>query len=205
MSETVRRVIKWTGYPLFALGVFLVFLYLSLPYEKIKARIEEYAGASGEMELTIGELGPRPLIGVSAERVVLVLKGSSTFGEKERPKPLRVSFESAVIKSGLLALIRGGVDVYVAASGLGGEIEASYESDKLKGWSVKGELSKITSTGCPISAPCSARRSAASSPRPGGRCRSRSTSACRSTAGLRPRARSIWSATAAASATARRR
>lgn len=150
MSETVRRLIKWIGYPLFGLFCFLFFVYLSLPYGKLKTRIEEQAAASGDLELTIGELGPRPLLGVAMDRVVVLMKPKeravleATPGESSKPKqPLRIFLDSVVLKSGLLALITGGVDLYFAVSGLGGEIEGTYESEPKKGWAIKGEISKL--------------------------------------------------------------
>jgi type II secretion system protein N len=147
MSETARRLVKWIGYPLYGLFCFLFFVYLALPYDRLKTRIEEQVARSGDMELTIGELGPRPLLGVVMDRVVVLMKpkarpldGSS---DSTKSKPLRVFLDTVVVKSGLWALLTGGVDLYVAVSGLGGEIQGTYESDPKKGWTVKGEISRL--------------------------------------------------------------
>ena len=57
----VRRLIKWIGYPLFGLFSFVVFLYLTFPFDRVKDRVERQLSASGDMTVKIDHLGPSPL------------------------------------------------------------------------------------------------------------------------------------------------
>ncbi len=151
LSERTRKLLRWIGYPLFALFVFFTFLYLTFPWEKLKYRVEGYLSSSGEMEVTIGSLGPAPLLGVSAERVALTLKPkpgeppppAAEGAPPSPPKPTKILLESVTVRFGLFALLAKGVDVSFAASAFGGELEGRYRADKKKTWSARFEASKL--------------------------------------------------------------
>jgi type II secretion system protein N len=148
MNQLTRLLLKFGGYALFALVVFIIFVYVTFPYEKLKYRIEQHALASGDLELTIGELGPSPLTGLSAEHVQVIIKPKANSpgvgpsgqpaakGKDKGPKSKRLVLDEVVVKLGLLGLIRGGTDVDFQVSGLGGELEGSYSSFKKEGWAV---------------------------------------------------------------------
>jgi type II secretion system protein N len=150
MSERTRRLIRWIGYPSFSVFILLTFLYLSLPYDKLKARIEDQVSASGDIELEIGSLGPRPLLGLSASGVVIKMKQKDFDPQAKKKKDTRILLDEAVVKFGLIALIAGGVDVSFDVTGLGGEVEGTFSADKKKSWSFKGEVSKINLARLPI-------------------------------------------------------
>ena len=155
MSDKKRRMKKWIGYPLFAIFIFFVFLYLSLPYDKLKRQIESYVSAIGGIEVSIEDLGPRPLLGVAAQGVLIKIKpkehpvslngtsSSSANSAAAKAKPIRIILDKVVIKSGLLALLSGGTDVSFAVMGLGGEMTGSFTTNAKKGWELQGEISKI--------------------------------------------------------------
>ncbi len=158
MNKTVRRLIKWIGYPVFAIVVFLVALYMSLPYDKVKQIIEDKLSADPSMEVTIGELGPAPLIGLSAERVRIRLtpkpkpgmpaapaapepkaKGKGKKAAKKATGKV-ILLDEVKVKSGILALLSGKIDVRFAVEGLDGTMEGQYKANKKKGWSIKTEV-----------------------------------------------------------------
>jgi type II secretion system protein N len=149
LSERTRRLLRWIGYPVFVFFVFFVFLYLTFPWEKLKYRVEGYLASSGEMEVSIGSLGPAPLLGVSAENVALTLKPKpgemlSQPGGGAKPPPVtKVRLDEVTVRFGLFALLGGGVDVSFAVAAFGGELDGRYRADKKKTWSARFEASKL--------------------------------------------------------------
>jgi type II secretion system protein N len=169
MNERLRKLLSWVGYPTFALFSFLAFLYLTFPMERLKPRLEQRASAELGMEVTIDEVSPRPLLGLSAEGVTLVsrpapgaMPARSPDGSTVTPKPARIRLDQVVLKVGLLGLIFGGVDLSFSVQGLGGELEGSYEQSASKtapsspappipgrkvvrpqDWALRAELQKI--------------------------------------------------------------
>lgn len=152
LSERTRKLLRWIGYPLFALVVFFVFLYLTFPWEKLKYRVEGYLSSSGEMEVTIGSLGPAPLLGVSAEDVSLTLKPkpgeppppSPEGGGAAKPRLTKLRLDEVTVRFGLFAILAGGVDVSFSATGFGGELDGRYRADrKTKTWSARLSATKL--------------------------------------------------------------
>lgn len=158
---TTIRLAKWIGYPLFGFVSFLVFLYITFPYGKLKDRLEQQLSASGDMTVTIDELGPSPLLGLSADRVLVKLKPSQPVqlpqarppgmppGEgaapepAPKPKPMRILLDRVVAKFGLLASLRGATDLSFKIEGFGGQLSIDYEEAKKTGWSLDLEAEKI--------------------------------------------------------------
>ena len=152
MNKTVRRLFKWIGYPVFTLVVFIVALYMSLPYDKIKQLIEDKLSADPSMTVTIGELGPSPLIGLSAERVMIRMAPkqkqpapppSPGKEEDQANKPQVIILEQVKVKSGLMALLSGKIDVSFEVEGLDGTLEGRYRAVNKKGWSIKTEIKGV--------------------------------------------------------------
>lgn len=156
MTEKTRRlVLTWVGYPCFAVFIFFFFLYMTFPCEKLKNWIEHYISATGEMEVRIGELSMRPLLGLAAEQVTIKLKSKQPENEigashpsgggahSVKAKPSRIFLDKVVVKSGLFALLGGGVDVSFSLVGFGGEVHGSYEMNKKTGWALKTVVEKL--------------------------------------------------------------
>ena len=164
MNKTVRRILKWIGYPLFTLVVFLIALYMSLPYDKVKQIIEDKLSADPSMQVTIGELGPSPLIGLSADRVIirlvskdkpLAIPGASPGpeakkGAAEKDGAKVIILDQVKVKSGLLALLSGKIDVSFTVEGLDGLLEGQYKAVKKKSWSIKTEVKGINLKEAPM-------------------------------------------------------
>jgi type II secretion system protein N len=154
MSDRVRKLVKWAGYASFAVVAFLFFFYLTFPCDNLKRFIETQLSASGDMEVTIGELGPRPLVGLSFKDVVFLIRPKSSDlragpssgaggPDSTKPKPIRVALDRLVLKFGLISALTGGLDVSFFAQGLDGEVEGSYEMSKKKGWAAAVEITRI--------------------------------------------------------------
>ena len=163
MSGRMLRILKWVGYPLFALFAFVVAFYLMFPYDKVKTRVEDFLSASGEMELSIGSLGPSPLTGVKAEDLVLRIKetqapgganpAATTAGAEGEGAPVkkeagrarfsRVVLDEVRIGVGLLALLGGGLDIDFDVEGMGGTVEGEFARSKKKDMALKLEVEGI--------------------------------------------------------------
>ncbi len=153
LSPNMRRLIKWVGYPLFAIFSFFVFFYATFPDERLRTLIEEHVSASGEMKISIGEASLGPLIAVTLSDVRIELpppRPPARFGrpaaaseEKKPARPRRVLISEAQVSLSLLALIGGGIGIDFELVGLGGELEGSYAASKGVGWSVDVEARGI--------------------------------------------------------------
>lgn len=154
----IRRYIKWIGYPLFALFMFFISVYLTFPYDRLKEKIEQHVAASGDMEVTIGEIGPSPLLGISAKDVLLVMKPKgwrsrprqitpkSVDGKDQEdtgPRSTRIILEKVSVHAGLLALLSGSTDVSFDVNGFGGHLEGQYSTEKKEGWSLSLEADEL--------------------------------------------------------------
>jgi type II secretion system protein N len=165
INDLNRKWIKWIGYPLFSLTMFLLFFYLTFPYDKLKTRIEELAGASGDIELSIEDLGPSPLFGLSAEGVLLKIKpkesrapisspqfglgappaasGAAAAEPPQKKKPLRLILDEVVLKTSLFSLLLGKTDVSFEITALDGSLEGQYTEEKKKGWAFELEAQHL--------------------------------------------------------------
>jgi len=158
----MTRLLKWIGYPLFAIFAFLVALYITFPFDKIKTRVEDFASASGDMDLRIGEMGPSPLTGVTAQDVVVRFKEkpapggmapAATMasddgkgkgkGKGNRPAYSRLVLDEVSVSVGILALIAGGMDIGFSVEGLGGTLEGDFETKKTRDWALAAEAKDL--------------------------------------------------------------
>ena len=157
--------IRAVGYPLFFLFFFVVFLYVTFPYDRLKEVIIAQAEAprvspSGRttpsgMELTIGSLGPSCFPGLKAKNVTVTYLPQGPGG-----RPTFMHIDTAVVHVSLFGLLFGNANVSFDIEGMGGEVE--------------GSLSYA------LSSASTAEESSASSPTP-----SRAPSAAGTPAGLR--------------------
>ncbi|MCB9557523.1 MAG: type II secretion system protein GspN [Deltaproteobacteria bacterium] len=152
LSQRARRMVKWVGYPLFALLSFLICLYVVFPYDRLNDWLCESFAASGAGTMSIGSIGPSPLAGVALEDVQITLapptprlqlppslggKASAPPMPEKRAKPTRIRIDRAKVKVGLLALITGELklelDATVFGGGLSGTVtlgdHGSFETD----------------------------------------------------------------------------
>ena len=118
---------KYAGYPGFGLLIFVIVLYLSLPFGKIKDRIEVEVASAG-YDAEISSLGPAFLLGVKARDVVLRTRPRAP-GEKA----VAIALSRVVVKVGLFGLLVRHPSVDFDVEGLGGEIEGTVEQGRRPG------------------------------------------------------------------------
>ena len=113
---------RYAGYPLFGVFIFLVVLYLSLPWDRVKDRIESTAQAAG-FDIRIDELGPAFLMGVKAKNVTL-----RTRPVNPADKPSRFVFDQVSAYPSLLRLIFGQTKADFDAQAFGGNINGQFKA-----------------------------------------------------------------------------
>lgn len=121
------------GYPLFFMFWFVLFVYVTFPYDRVKELIIAQVEAprqtpSGSlqpsnMQVSIDELGPTILPGVRARGVALTLLPTKA---GERPSTVRMSEVTAHV--GILSLLASNLNADVDIDGMGGTTRAHIES-----------------------------------------------------------------------------
>ena len=132
LGPVAKRLGKWVGYPLFFLFFFVLFAYLTFPYERAKRFIiekVEYTERGGQKvpsgwELEIVDLGPSGLTGLSASGVRLV-----KLPETPDERPVDVTITEASVSLGVLSLLVGTLSVDFDVAVAGGDIAGSFAQD----------------------------------------------------------------------------
>jgi type II secretion system protein N len=155
--------LRIVGYPAFFLLCFVVFLYVSFPYDRLKEVIIAQAEAprvspSGRtlpsnMELTIGSLGPTFFPGLKAKNVTVTYLPTAPGG-----RPTFMHIDEAVVHVSLFGLLLRRANVSFSIEGLGGEIEGSVS------WSLATETAADTASSSSSSSSASRRAAAAGAP-----------------------------------------
>jgi type II secretion system protein N len=109
LADRHKRWLKRLGYPALAIVSFLLALYYTFPYHRLKDRLA--AGLSSDFEVTIDSIGPGFIPGH------IVIKGLAlkTRPAKDVDKPQVFSADEITVNVGLLALLGGDVDVTIDA------------------------------------------------------------------------------------------
>lgn len=153
LTPRQRRLLSWSGYPLFALFVALLTFYFSVPRERVKERLESALSAdvtSGQalatgMDVTIGDLSTTLFTGIGFKASDVVLRTRPlTAGEK----PARYIIDDVRVRLGLLSTMFGRPAYSFVAHALSGRVEGhvSGNNDETK---AKVELEKLVLTGVP--------------------------------------------------------
>lgn len=117
------------GYPLFFFGFFLVFLYATFPYDRLKEaiiaaaeapRLNPQTGrmAPATMTLDIQDLGPTFLPGLEFRGVTL-----TSLPERPTERETRMELDRVRVRIGLFALLSQTANLSFFVQGLGGELE----------------------------------------------------------------------------------
>lgn len=112
-----KKILKWTGFPLFFLFCFVFFAYKTFPYEKLADRIVQEASARG-YEVEIVDLTHSGLTGLQLENVRVVLPQ-----ETEDVPPLDVIFDELDIGTTFFSLFSDDKTYEFAAWRGDGEVE----------------------------------------------------------------------------------
>ena len=123
MSEKKpRKAVVVLAYGAFYITSFLLFCYLTFPYEKLTEFVIAKAEADFGVELEIVDLGPSWLTGVEVEGVRLVKPA-----EDSSEPPMELLIPEASARVSLLSLLAGNLGGSLEAEIAGGTIDATFE------------------------------------------------------------------------------
>lgn len=133
MSARVRRILVWVGYPLFYVMSFLLFAYLTFPFDQLRDRIiiafaDDQRKTGGDKQLEIDHISSYWLSGVEAEGVRLVSPATVKEDGTKAP-PSEIQIEHVAARVAVLPLLIGKVTINFTADLLGGTIEGSTSQD----------------------------------------------------------------------------
>lgn len=163
LKKGQARLLRILGYPLFGFGVFVLSLYLSLPLERIKDRLERelsqepgppVPGSGGlgiglGMDVSIGQLGLHVIpIGASLSEITLrPRRQPSADTEAKPPKPMFI--EDVTVYLPLMTFLGGGQGLDLAVQAIGGSLDASGSTGS-EGMALKMDLEHLGLGRAPI-------------------------------------------------------
>jgi type II secretion system protein N len=124
LTPRMRKVLSYSGYPLFYVFCLLLFAYFTFPYERLKERViaefeAQRAAAGSPQMLEIQKLGPYWLSGVRAKGVKLI--SVPTGADAEKP-PSKLELDDLHVRVSIFPLIIGRLSVTFGAKAFGGSI-----------------------------------------------------------------------------------
>jgi type II secretion system protein N len=127
VKERLKAIAPKVGFPLFYLFALVFFARWTFPYEKLRDRVvlafdQQQRETGGQEALTIDELGPSWLTGISAKGVRL----TSPASEPGKP-PSELKIDEASGSISLFGLLFGDHDVSIRANAFGGMIKGSLD------------------------------------------------------------------------------
>ncbi len=151
--NALKKIGKWVGYPLLFIFSFLLFSYLTFPYDRLKRRIiyeveTEPTPSGGRrasgMQMEIVDLSPSWFTGIEMSGVRI-----AKLPERIGDPTLDVTFPSIEARVGVLALLLGGFDLTLAAEVAGGTIDAAIEGHS-SGLNVDAQIASVRLRRAPI-------------------------------------------------------
>jgi type II secretion system protein N len=158
VNARTKRILKWLGYGAFYLFSLTLFAYLTFPYDRLRARIQNEfnRGQTGPNPLTLrlGHLGSYWFSGIEADDVDLISPPSapvpgSTEDAPKAPKPKVMRIDSVHARVALLHLLFGTVHVNFGASAFGGQIDG-FTSDADGGRKLEVDIEDIGLADAPL-------------------------------------------------------
>jgi type II secretion system protein N len=153
LSSKQRRILTYTGYPLFALFVAMLTFFWSVPRERVKDRLETALSAdvtSGQplaigMDVEIGDLSLKLFTGLGFKATDVVLR---TRPINPGEKPARYIIDDVRVRLGLFSTMFGRPSYSFVGHALSGSIEGnvSGNNDESK---VAVEIAKLVLNGVP--------------------------------------------------------
>lgn len=165
LKKGQARLLRILGFPLFGFAVFVLSLYLSLPLERIKDRLERelsqepgppVPGSGGlgiglGMDVSIGQLGLHVIpIGASLSEITLRPRrpqSGDSDAEAKPPKPMFI--EDVTVYLPLMTFLSGGQGLDLAVQAIGGTFEASGSTGS-EGMALKVDLAHLGLGRAPI-------------------------------------------------------
>jgi type II secretion system protein N len=121
-----RRILAWSGYPIFYLFCLAVFAYLTFPYEQLKERLiaeleSSQKGPAPRVE--VDSLGPYWLGGISASGLRIIMPRPPTPADPTERPPSKLTIDKVHARLSLLSLLIGRVSISFGAKAFGGTID----------------------------------------------------------------------------------
>ncbi len=122
VTESRKRWLKWIGYPLLALVVFVFGVHFMFPYDRVKERLKD--AMSKDYDVEIGEIKPGWFPGhVTITDITLTTRPAN-----ELEKPVTLTIEKADVSIGLFALLGKKVSLDIDATLGDGEVKGHVSS-----------------------------------------------------------------------------
>jgi type II secretion system protein N len=128
-QERRQQILLWAGYVAFFVFCFLMFAYLTFPYERLRDiiidRVSSAPDESGpKTAIQIDELSPHWFTGVQLEGVTVTRTPDAT------SDPTVISISEVTLRAAPLSYLLGKIAVSFGAETGEGSLEGTYESDK---------------------------------------------------------------------------
>ncbi len=160
MNAKTKRILKWIGYGAFYCFSLAFFAYLTFPYDRLRARIQNEFDRSqtgpNPLTLRLGHLGSYWFSGIQADDVELISQPSNdpnaAASPDDAPKPAKpkvMRIDSVHARISLLRLLFGTVHVNFGASAFGGEI-TGFTSDADGGRKLEVEIEDLGLADAPL-------------------------------------------------------
>ena len=147
MSPRVRKVLTWVLYPAFYVTCFLLFAYLTFPFDSLRDRVivafdDDQRKTGGDMSLEIDRVSSYWFSGVEARGVRLISPPEQQPDGTKRPAS-EIAVERATVRVSILPLLIGRTTINFSAEMLGGTIEGSTQKSG-DDRTIEIDLSKVS-------------------------------------------------------------
>ena len=137
MTEKRKQLLRWVGYPVLALVVFVFALHFTFPYDRVRDLVIEQL--SGQYEVGIAEVGP----GIFPGRFTIKGLTLTTRPASDSEKPKTLVIDRIDVSVGILALIGKAVSVDFDATLGEGRVVGNVESSA-RGLSIDAETHDVS-------------------------------------------------------------
>lgn len=134
----LKKLAKWTGYPLFAIICFMMFLLWTFPFDKVKGKIQDELGKQFNLNVEMESLASSFPFGVQAENVTITSKD----GHDNLVFP--ITMEEIGIYPSIISTLSGNPAFSLSASLFGGEINADIKTNQAEmKYDIKMDISEF--------------------------------------------------------------
>lgn len=124
LTEKHKKILKWVGYPLFAIVTFVFALHYTFPYERVKERVIDALSEDYDVDIQGVEPGFFPG-SVEFKGIMLMSRP-----EKEGDEVTRIFIDKVELDIGLLALLGGTTDIDINAKIANGSVSGNIAVSK---------------------------------------------------------------------------
>jgi len=147
MNARLRKIVPWVAYPAFYLLCFVLFAYLTFPFDRVRDRAiaafnDDQKKTGGTTQLEIDKLDSYWLSGVEARGVRLVSPASVNPDGTKKPAS-EIAIDRTTVRVAMLPLLIGRVRINFHVEMLGGTIDGSTEKSG-EDRKVEVELAKLS-------------------------------------------------------------